>query len=278
MESNFIENASLGKNKWWHYVLSLLSAVAVIALVNVLIGLVLTNIKQLFPDNDFGKGLFTFSLVLLIFGLALFAFLIVASRLHQRPIMSFISNKRIFSWKQYFIGFMAWGSLLFFGSAIIDYQKLEEFIANFNLYQFTILFLLGFVAIGVQSFFEELVIRAYFLQGLHLQIKKVTLIVIVNALIFGVLHFGYGLESFLSSWAFGVAYAIIVILQNRIEFVSGAHNANNLLLSLVFLDLSEATSEKFTWAINWVDFSIHVIALLILVGLVYKFFRKTEWD
>jgi membrane protease YdiL (CAAX protease family) len=278
MESNFIENASLGKNKWWHYVLSLLSAVAVFALVNVLIRLVLPNIKQLFPDNDFGKGLFTFSLVLLIFGLALFAFLFVASRLHQRPIMSFISNKRIFSWKQYFIGFMAWGSLLFIGSAIFDYQKLEEFIANFNLYQFTILFLLGFVAIGVQSFFEELVIRAYFLQGLHLQIKKVTLIVIVNALIFGVLHFGYGLESFLSSWAFGVAFAIIVILQNRIEFVSGAHNANNLLLSLVFLDLSEATSEKFTWAINWVDFSIHIIALLILVGLVYKIFRKTEWD
>jgi hypothetical protein len=98
----------------------------------------------------------------------------------------------------------------------------------------------------------------------------------VNALIFGVLHFGYGLESFLSSWAFGVAFAIIVILQNRIEFVSGAHNANNLLLSLVFLDLDEATSEKFTWAINWVDFSIHIITLLILVGLVYKFFRKTE--
>jgi hypothetical protein len=114
--------------------LSLLSAVAVIALVNVLIGLVLPNIKQLFPDNDFGKGLFTFSLVLLIFGLALFAFLFVASRLHQRPIMSVISNRRIFSWKQYFIGFMAWGSLLFIGSAIFDYQKLERFIANFNLY------------------------------------------------------------------------------------------------------------------------------------------------
>jgi membrane protease YdiL (CAAX protease family) len=274
MESNFIENASLGKNKWWHYVLSLVSAVAVIALVNVLIRSVLPNIKQLFPDNDFGKGLFTYSLVLVIFGLALFAFLFVASKLHQRPKMSFISNRSIFSWKQYFIGFMVWGSLLFIGSAIFDYPKLEEFITNFKLYQFTALFLLGFVAIGVQSFFEELVIRGYFLQGLHLQIKKVTLLAIVNALIFGVLHFGYGIESFLSSWAFGVAFAIIVILQNRIEFVSGAHNANNLLLSLVFLDLSEALNETFSWKINWVDFSIHIIALLILVGLVYKFFRK----
>jgi len=109
---------------------------------------------------------------------------------------------------------------------------------------------------------------------MHLLIKKVVTLVILNSLIFGVLHFGYGIESFLSSWAFGVAFAIIVILQNRIEFVSGAHNATNLILSLIFVDLSEATNEAFSWEINWGYFSFHIIALLILVGLVYKFFRK----
>ena len=276
MTSNFVENASLGQNKWWHYVLSLLSVVGVIAIVNILIRLVLPNIKQLFPVNDYGKGLFTFCLVLVIFGVALFAFLLVASKLHQRPKMSFISDNSNFNWKQYFIGFVAWGSLLFIGSVIFDYQKLEDFIANFNLNQFAVLLLLGFVAIGVQTFFEELVIRGYLLQGLHLHVKRVALLVIVNALIFGVLHFGYGLESFLSSWAFGIAFAFIVVLQNRIEFVSGAHNANNLILSLVFVDLSEALNETFSWKINWVDYSFHIIALLILVGLVYKFFRRTE--
>lgn len=274
MKGSFIENASLGKNKWWNYVLSLVSAVVVIALVNILIRLKLPNIKQLFPDNDFGKDLFTFGLVLLIFGLALFAFLFVASRLHQRPKISFISNKGTFNWGQYFTGFMTWGSLLFIGSAIFDYPKLEEFITNFKPYQFSVLFLLGFVAIGVQSFFEELVLRGYLLQGMHLLIKNVVTLVILNSLIFGLLHFGYGIESFLSSWAFGVAFAIIVILQNRIEFVSGAHNANNLVLSLIFVDLSEATNDAFSWEINWVDFSIQIIALLILVALVYKFFRK----
>lgn len=274
MKGSFIENASLGKNKWWHYALSIFSLAVVIALVNILIRIVLPDIKQLFPDNDFGKGLFTYSLVLVIFGLALLAFLFVASKLHQRSKMSFISNKGTFSWRQYFIGFLAWGSLLFIGSTIFDYQKLEDFVTNFNLYLFASLFLLGFVAIGVQSFFEELVLRGYLLQGMHLLIKKLVTLVILNSLIFGVLHFGYGIESFLSSWAFGVAFAIIVILQNRIEFVSGAHNANNLILSLIFVDLSEATNEAFSWEINWGYFSFHIIALLILVGLVYKFFRK----
>ena len=276
MKGNFLENATLGTNKWWQYVLSILSAVAGIAVVNMSISQVLPRIKSLFPYNDFGKNLFTFSLVLLIFGVAVIAFLVTARKLHQRSKMSFISNQDKFNRKSYFIGFVTWGTLLFIGLVISDYQKFEVFRENFNLVHFLTLFLFGFIAIGVQSFFEELVLRGYLLQGLHLRIKNIAMLIIINGLIFGFLHFGYGIESFLSSLFFGVAFAIIVILQNRIEFVSGAHNANNLLLSLVFLDLSEATSEKFTWEINWVDFSIHIIALLILVGLVYKFFRKTE--
>jgi membrane protease YdiL (CAAX protease family) len=274
MNNNFLNNASLGKNEWWRYLLSILATVAAIALVNILIRQVLPNIKSLFPSNNFGKNLFTFSLVLLIFGLALFTFLFSASKLHQRAKMSFITNQSEFSWKMYFLGFVAWGTLLFIGLLISDYKKFEVFLANFNASHFFILFLLGFVAIGIQSFFEEQLVRGYFLQGLHLRIKNIAMLIIINGLIFGVLHFGYGLESFLSSWLFGIAFAIIVIFQNRIEFVSGAHNANNLLLSLVFLDLSEATSEKFSWAINWNDFSLHMIALFLLTSLVYKFFRK----
>ena len=274
MRGSFIENASLGKNKWWHYALSIFTLAVVIALVNNLVRIVLPDIKQLFPDSDFGKGLFTYSLVLVIFGLALSAFLLVASKLHQRTKMSFISTKGTFSWRQYFIGFLAWGSLLFIGSTIFDYQKLEDFVTNFNLFRFASLLLLGFVAIGVQSFFEEVVVRGYLLQGMHLLIKKVVTLVILNSLVFGVLHFGYGIESFLSSWAFGVAFAVIVMLQNRIEFVSGAHNANNLILAVIFVDLSEAAHEAFSWEIDWGYFGIHVISLLILVGLVYKFLRK----
>lgn len=274
MNNNFLNNASLGKNEWWRYLLSILATVAAIALVNILIRQVLPNIKSLFPSNDFGKNLFTFSLVLLIFGLALFTFLFSASKLHQRAKMSFITNQSEFSWKMYFLGFMAWGTLLFIGLLVSDYQKFEIFVANFNANQFVALFLLGFLAIGVQSFFEELFVRGYLLQGMHLRIKNITILILINSFVFGLLHFGYGIESCLSSWFFGIAFAIIVILQNRIEFVSGAHNANNLLLSLVFLDLSEATNEQFSWAINWVDFSLHIFALLLLVGLVIKFFRK----
>lgn len=274
MKNNFLENASLGKNEWWRYALTILSAVAVIAIVNILIHQMLPSIKLLFPDNNYGKDLFMFCLVLLIFGVAIIAFMFTAHKLHKRSIMSFISNQNKFNWKSYFAGFLSWGGILFLSLLVVDYEKFETFLANFNPNHFLILFLLGFVAIGIQSFFEEIVLRGYLLQGLYLRIKNLGLLIIINALIFGLLHFGYGIQSFLSSLIFGVAFALIVMLQNRIEFVSGAHNANNLLLSLVFLDLSDAANEQFSWTINWVDFGLNIVSLILLIGLVYIFLSR----
>jgi membrane protease YdiL (CAAX protease family) len=139
--------------------------------------------------------------------------------LHKRPILSFITIGKKVNWTSYFIGFLAWGILLFLGGLISSYDQFENFLQNFETTHFLILFSVGFLSIGIQSFFEELVIRGYWLQGLHLHFKKVSVLILVNALLFGVLHFGYGLESFLSSFAFGIAVALIVILQSRIEFV-----------------------------------------------------------
>ena len=112
------------------------------------------------------------------------------------------------------------------------------------------------------------------MQWKHLKIKNITALVLVNALIFGVLHFGYGIGSFIHSFTFGIAFAIIVVKQNRIEFASGAHNANNLILSLVFLDIADATSAEFSLSIDWLEMGIHLFTISLLVGIVYKFFRS----
>lgn len=274
MLNNYLNKATLGKNDWWRYVLTILMTILGVVLVNVVIRQILPTYKSLFPDNQFGKDLGTMILVLFVFGVALLMFFLAISKLHQRPIMTLISNGSRFNWSYYFAGFIVWGILLFGSGLITDYSTWETFLDNFNAAHFFILLIVGFISIGVQSFFEEIVIRGYFLQGLSLKMKNLTLLILTNALIFGVLHFGYGIASFLHSFTFGIAFVVIVIFQSRIEFVSGAHNANNLLLSLVFLDLAEATNEEFSWAINFNDLAIHLVILLLLVGIAYKFFKK----
>ncbi|MCA6470886.1 MAG: CPBP family intramembrane metalloprotease [Chitinophagaceae bacterium] len=274
MSNNFLENANVGTNKWWQYITSILSAILAIIIVNIAIRLVLPTIKSFFPANDFGKGLITYLLIFIVFGVALITFLYSASKIHKRSGITFISSFNKFSWSQYFLGLITWGAILFISLLISDYQKFEAFKNNFQPEYFTISLLVGFFAIGVQSFFEELIFRGYILQGLHTRLQNTTALIFVNGLLFGLLHIGYGLESFLSSWIFGVAFALIVIFQKRIEFVAGAHNANNLLLSLVFLDLSEAMNENFSWKINWIDFTIQIVALILLVGIVHTFSKK----
>ena len=274
MEYKFIKQAETGKNDWWRYVLTILATVAGIAIANIGIQQILPTFKSLFPDNQFGKDLGMSILIGVVFSIALFAFVTAAKKLHQRSFFSFINTGSTFRWTSYFSGFLIWGVLLFLGALTTDFDIFQSFLSKLNITHFLILFAVGFISIGIQSFFEELVIRGYFLQGKHLKIKNITILILVNALIFGVLHFGYGIESFIHSLTFGIAFALIVIKQNRIEFVSGAHNANNLLLSLVFLDISEAVNANFSWTINWLEMTIHLIILSLFVGIVYKFLRN----
>ena len=274
MENTFIKQAATGKNHWWRYLLTILATVAGIAIANIGIRQVLPSFKSLFPDNQFGKDLGTSILIVIIFTIALVAFSVAAKKLHGRPLFSFINLDSSFNWASYFSGFLVWGILLFLGALITDFEIFQSFLDALNITHFLILFGVGFISIGIQSFFEELVIRGYFLQGMHLKIKNIIILVLVNALVFGVLHFGYGIGSFIHSFTFGIAFALIVIKQNRIEFASGAHNANNLLLSLVFLDIADATSAEFSWSIDWLEMGVHLFITLAFVGLVYQFFKK----
>lgn len=274
MKNIFITQSEIGKNHWWRYVLTILAVVAAVALANIGIQQVLPAYKSLFPETQFGKDLGTTILVGVVFGLAVLAFTFASKKLHNRPAFSYLSVDGRFNWSQYFGGFLIWAVLIFVSGLITDYDQFQTFLGALNVTHLVILFAVSFISIGVQSFTEEFILRGYFLQGLHLRIKNLVVLVAVNALIFGLLHFGYGIESFIHSFTFGIAFALLVIFQNRIEFASGAHNANNLVLSLFFLDLTDATNAEFSWSIDPVQMVIHFTSLGLLVGVAYKFFRK----
>jgi membrane protease YdiL (CAAX protease family) len=275
MESNFLENATLGKNKWWQYLISILSAIVVIAVVNIAIHQLMPSIKPLFPDGEFGNILRNNIFFLIIFGFALIVFMLVFKNIHKRSILSLINNDSSFSWKLYLNGFVIWAILmLLYGLLISNFKLFDGLTKEISTTHFLIIVVTGFISIGVQSFFEEVLIRGYFLQGLHLKIKKVLLLIFINSLIFGLLHFGYGLGSFLSSWFFGIAMVTIVIFQNRIEFVSGVHNANNLVIALFFWNIESDDLERTFLSVDWYPLLFRIIILIILVGLSYKFFRK----
>lgn len=183
MFSNFMENARLGKNTWWSYLLTHLSIILTIVVTNVSVGYFINDIQSLFPDNDFGMDLMTYIIMFVYFSIYLIVFAVSTKKLHQRPLLSFITNKKYFDWLAYFKGFLIYSSLFLISIAITDFDIIREFINNLNLLEFTVLFIVGFLSIGVLSFFEEILCRGYWLQGLHLKIKRLPILVVINALI-----------------------------------------------------------------------------------------------
>ena len=274
MENKFLNRVKQGTNKWWQYIVTLIAILISFVIAIKGISLIQPHYKILFPDNDFGKNLGLSILITVIFGVGLITFIIASKKLHKRPFLSYINLNTKFNWTSYFFGFLIWGVLLFASGLIIDYDQFQNFLNQFDLSHFIILFLVGFISIGIQSFFEEVIFRGYFLQGMSLRLKNITILIIVNSLLFALLHFGYGISSFISSFTFAVAFALITIKQQRIEFVSGAHNANNLILSLFFIDLNEALNEEFSWSLDWVDLGTHFIIIAIFIAIAFKLFKK----
>ncbi len=271
--NTYLENTKKGKNNWWRYALTILSVIVGFIVGNRILTFIKPTLKSIFPDGNLGKELGTFIIIGTIFGIALIAFIIAFKKFHQRPISSLIGIQKKFNFVLYIKGFVLWGILFFLVNLITDYSIFVNFIVNFNLNNFILLIIVGFVFIGIQSFFEELLIRGYIIQGFSLKIKSILILVISNGLIFSIMHFGYGLGSFLYSFIFGVFFAIIVLKQKQIEFVAGAHNANNLMLSLVFIDLGDAINKEFSWSVNWASLSLEILALIILTVIVYRFIK-----
>lgn len=271
---HFVQYARLGKNEWWRYVITLLLTVAVIVLANLAAQALVPLLKASLPAGDTAKDLGTFALILLVLGSALLTFLWLFRWLHRRPIFSLISTDGRFDLWLYLKGFGLWGLLLSLGIAIDPADKTRMVLDQMEPLSLALVGGVGIVALGVQSFFEEILIRAYWLQGLHLRVHRRIPLILINGLLFGLLHAGYGIESFVSSWIFGIAFAVVVLKQERIELVSGAHNANNWLLALFFLDLDQATQESFSWDIHWLDLGLHLLLCCLFVAAVFKFFRS----
>jgi len=274
--NDFIKNAKKGTNSWWAYLLTILSIVLGLFIGGYIVGLLLPYLKSALPKNDFGKGIGLFILIAITFSCGLIAFMLAFKQFHKRPILSLLGVQSKFNTSLYLKGFIVWTLLILTSSFIVDFNVFQNFISSFKTSNFLLLTVVGFLSIGIQSFFEEILCRGYILQGISLKVKNVLILVIINSLFFGILHFGYGIDSFLNAFIVGVTYIIIVLRQNQIEFVAGAHNAHNLVLSIVFIDLNEALNETFSWVVDWPFMFFHVIISAIFIGIAFKFFNTKK--
>ena len=93
--------------------------------------------------------------------------------------------------------------------------------------------------VPIQTTFEELLFRGYFMQGLGTMFKSRAVALIVSSTLFGLLHIAnpevgkLGYQALIVYIGTGFFFGIMTLMDDGMELAIGFHAANNLLTALL---------------------------------------------
>ncbi|MBQ6345403.1 MAG: CPBP family intramembrane metalloprotease [Methanobrevibacter sp.] len=138
---------------------------------------------------------------------------------------------------------------------------------------FSILFLIiTLILVPIQCITEEFVFRGLIMQALGSWFKIPVLAIILQAIIFAVVH-GYNSLGVVEVGISGLLFGILTWKTNGIEVSSAFHTANNLSIALFVMFGLSATSST----IGTYDFIFAIVFDLILFAVIYVVGTKTNW-
>lgn len=246
---NFIQQAYRGKNEWWRYLLVLIlvflgwQLFGIIPLVMIAYN-ASANLEEFmrgsenaFVDLPIDNNLYLFAM-LMMFVIGLAFLLLGVKSVHQRPIKTLITSRKTIDWKRVFFGFSLW-FLIALGFVILDFVIYpENYEMNFNAVPFAILLVLSVLLIPLQTSFEEILFRGYFMQGLGIWFRNASVPLIVTSVCFGLLH-GFNPEVeklgrmiLLYYIGTGFLFGILTLMDEGMELALGMHAANNMVAAL----------------------------------------------
>ena len=246
---NFIQQAYKGKTDWWRFILTVLATLIgwqVVGMIPLMITAVLkspnsaafektlTNIAQ---GKDIEPNLFLFVMIL-SFAIGLFFLLASVFLIHKRPIRSVITSRKNIDWKRVFFAFGLWFSLAVAMLSLDYFANPEHFEWHFKLQPFLILVLISLLLLPLQTSFEEILFRGYFMQGIGIAFKNAWVPLFFTAIAFGLLHganpevdkLGYGI--FVYYIGTGLFFGIATLMDEGLELSLGMHAANNIVAAV----------------------------------------------
>ena len=291
----FIKNALKVKNNLWRYGLGVLiififtqlGSIPLIVAIFQKVGL--EGAAKLNPSNMMTvleNNNLTFFYLLLSFVVGFIGFLIVIKFLHNQSLKSVTTSRESTDFKRVFTAFISISAIILSNLLFSIYLNPDEYVFQFNLNDFVILFLIAIIFIPIQTSLEEYVFRGYIMQGLGVFVKNRWFPLIFTSLSFGLLHLSnpeidkIGNIIIIHYIVTGLFLGIITLMDEGMELALGFHAGNNLLIALlVTADWTVfQTSSVFKYigepdVINQTFFSLAVIYPLLLI----YFSKKYQW-
>jgi hypothetical protein len=160
--------------------------------------------------------------------------------IHGRPLLTLITPGASVYWMRVARGALVWAVIAAAIVVIEDALFPGRYYLSFDAGRFFAFFALVLVLTPIQAGAEELVFRAYSMQGLALLTRRPALIAVASSVIFTVPHLlnpevhQYGVLLMAANYfAIGMLLATVTLRDGRLELAIGLHAVNNVFLALV---------------------------------------------
>lgn len=267
----FISQASKGDNRWWKYLIAILSIIGAFLLGQVPITLFSYYKKASLgiSDADFSTYLSNtdyaalgitenafFTLLLLVFVFAFAALIGLFPIIHNRPAISFLSSRSKFDVKRSLIGMGTW--LLPAVWLVFLHLEADAYTFNFQPKKFMPLAFVALLLVPIQAATEEFFFRGFLLQGIYHFTRHKWLTFAATTIVFALAH-AFNPEFENGFWMAIPAYLIfsfllcgITLIDEGLEIPIGIHTGNNLFVALILsaTGASVNTPSLFTTDIN----------------------------
>jgi uncharacterized protein len=242
--SSFIPDKNSTKNGFFSYILTIVFTFIALALSSNIPIFIFRSKNQNAEINIenlidyFGKNNY-FLLQLLPFVFALFTLIFCYKFIHKLKVKNLFTLKKRFSIKNFFLSFFILG---FFLTLVFLFQvnKINSEIKwNFHAYNFLILTGISLIFVSIQTLFEEILFRAYLLQGFLKVFPKKWLGILISSVLFGLMHINnpeisiFGKEIVFYFIYTGLFLSLLTFYSKGIEISFGFHTMNNLFATLI---------------------------------------------
>ncbi|WP_275316111.1 CPBP family intramembrane glutamic endopeptidase [Tenacibaculum bernardetii] len=294
---NFIQQAYKGRNDWIYY----LAGILFVIFGWQFIGIIPLSVVAALHSDDFAefsraandsfmslginKNLFLF-LMIFMFAIGLLFLFLTIKYIHKRAVKTLITSRETIDWNRFWFGFITWGIVALSITLLGVFLEPEHYTWNFKPLPFFTLVAISFLFLPLQTSFEELLFRGYFMQGIGTWFKNRWMPLIITSVAFGLLHGAnpevekLGYISMVFYIGTGFFFGITTLMDEGTELALGLHAVNNIIAAFLvttdwmvfqtdalFIDTSEPSvgSEMFL--------SVFVLYPLLL----FLFSKKYGW-
>jgi membrane protease YdiL (CAAX protease family) len=264
----YLDLVHQGRNAWWRYALGAFT----IAFFWLVLGYVpyLLLVGAGLSGQLFEYLAVNFSIFMMLAGLVL-----TVKVIHRRPLLSLITPEARVDWLRVARGALAWAVIAAVIVAIEHALFPDRYYLSFDAEQFFLFLVLVLVLTPIQAGTEELVFRAYAMQGLALLTRRPALVAVASSLIFTVPHLlnpevhRYGLLIMAANYfTIGMLLATVTLRDGRLELAIGLHAVNNVFLALVANYEGSALTTESVFTATELD-PVYSLVTLVIGTLVF---------